>query len=177
MKEWGQPLHAFDLSTLNGPRIIVRKMDPAEKIELIDGTVISGESTPLVIADAERPAALAGIMGGKETQINGETVDVLLEAANFDRVQIKRSLKELGIAYPDATSWYAMFAPKSTPKEILTKINGDMQSVLALSDVKALMDKLGIDPIGGPQERLGTFLQSEIKVWADVVKDPLFQGE
>ena len=52
-----------------------------------------------------------------------------------------------------------------------------MQSVLALSDVKALMDKLGFDPIGGPPERLGTFLQSEIKVWADVVKDPLFQGE
>src|SRR5262249_26962437 len=87
------------------------------------------------------------------------------------------TFKEQGIVYPDATSWYAVFAPKGTPKEIITKVNGDMERVLALPDVKALMDKLGFAPIGGPPERLGTFLRSEINAWADVVKDPLFQGE
>jgi phenylalanyl-tRNA synthetase beta chain len=103
MREWGQPLHAFDLATINGPEIIVRKMLPSETLELIDGTIVSGEKTPLAIADAARPVALAGIMGGRETQINGETVDVLLEAANFNPVQIKKSLKELGIGSTDAS--------------------------------------------------------------------------
>jgi phenylalanyl-tRNA synthetase beta chain len=102
MREWGQPLHAFDLDTLKGAEIIVRKMQPSENLELLDGTTISGEKTPLVIADAERPVALAGIMGGRETQINHETVDVLLEAANFDPIQIKKSLKELGLDSTDA---------------------------------------------------------------------------
>jgi tripartite-type tricarboxylate transporter receptor subunit TctC len=87
------------------------------------------------------------------------------------------TFKELGITYPDATSWYAVFAPKGTPTAIVAKINGDMERVLALPDVKALMDKLGFAPIGGPPERLRTFLRSEIDAWADVVKDPLFQGE
>lgn len=87
------------------------------------------------------------------------------------------TFKELGIAYPDATSWYAVFAPKGTPKAIVARINGDLEKVLALPDVKALMDKLGFAPIGGPPERLRTYLRSEIDAWAVVVKDPLFQGE
>lgn len=129
MREWGQPLHAFDFHTLSGAQIIVRKMLPSESLELIDGTWLSGQSqlrpdglkdpdgshetaksiiiseetAPLVIADAERPVALAGIMGGRATQINNETVDVLLEAAYFDPVQIKKSLRELGLNSTDAS--------------------------------------------------------------------------
>lgn len=118
MREWAQPLHAFDLHTLNGPQIIVRKMRPSESIELIDGKVVSGEKMPLVIADAERPAALAGIMGGRETQINDETVDVLLEAANFDSIQIKKSLKELDIKSTDASD---RFQRGMDPNETLEK--------------------------------------------------------
>ncbi|HEV2765195.1 MAG TPA: phenylalanine--tRNA ligase subunit beta [Pyrinomonadaceae bacterium] len=103
MREWGQPLHAFDFHTLAGRQIVVRRMSPQESMELIDGTLVKGETRPLVIADAERPVALAGIMGGRGTQINDETVDVLLEAAHFDPVQIKKSLKELGVGSTDAS--------------------------------------------------------------------------
>jgi phenylalanyl-tRNA synthetase beta chain len=95
--EWGQPLHAFDLSTLRGPEIRVRNMQPDEQLELLDETVIKGDSQPLVIADAERPVALAGIMGGSDTQTTLETTDVLIEAACFDPVTIRSTAKKLGV--------------------------------------------------------------------------------
>jgi phenylalanyl-tRNA synthetase beta chain len=103
MREWGQPLHAFDFNTLLGAKIVVRKMAPSESLELLDGTLVSGEKEPLVIADAERPIALAGIMGGRNTQINPNTTDVLLESAYFDPVQLKKSMGELRLKITDAS--------------------------------------------------------------------------
>jgi tripartite-type tricarboxylate transporter receptor subunit TctC len=84
---------------------------------------------------------------------------------------------ESGVSYPDATSWYAMFAPKGTPKEIVDKINRDIARVLTQPEVKALADQLGFITIGGPPERLATFLKSEIDKWAVIAKDPLFEGK
>jgi len=97
--EWGQPLHAFDLSTLRGGEIHVRKMKDDESLTLLDDTIIKAdtESQPLIIADAERPVALAGIMGGRDTQTTAETTDVLLEAACFDAVNIRNTSKRLDV--------------------------------------------------------------------------------
>jgi phenylalanyl-tRNA synthetase beta chain len=95
--EWGQPLHAFDLSTLQGGEIRVRKMKKGETLELLDGTELKGDTQPLVIADGKRPVALAGIMGGAATQTRGETTDVLLEAACFDPVTIRHTSRQLGV--------------------------------------------------------------------------------
>ena len=92
--EWGQPLHAFDLEALQGPEIQVRRMRADESLELLDETVIEGESAPLVIADAERPVALAGIMGGSDTQTRDATQDVLLEAACFGAVNIRATARQ-----------------------------------------------------------------------------------
>ena len=87
------------------------------------------------------------------------------------------TFRESGVNYPDATSWYAMFAPKGTPKEIVAKINQDIEHVLALPDVKALNSKLGFITIGGPSEKLATYLNSEVERWAVIAKDPLFEGK
>lgn len=84
---------------------------------------------------------------------------------------------EVGLKYPDATSWYAMFAPKGTPPDIVAKINRDIAHVSALPDVIALETKLGFRNIGGPPDKLKTFLKSEIDKWAVVAKDPLFEGK
>jgi tripartite-type tricarboxylate transporter receptor subunit TctC len=84
---------------------------------------------------------------------------------------------ELGLNYPDATSWYAMFAPKDTPPDIVAKINSGIAHVLALPDVIALETKLGFRTIGGPPDKLKAFLKSEIDKWAVVAKDPLFEGK
>ncbi|MBI3781198.1 MAG: phenylalanine--tRNA ligase subunit beta [candidate division NC10 bacterium] len=95
MLEYGQPLHAFDYDALLGRRIVVRQFTSGESLRTLDGIVRPLEPGMLVIADAERPAALAGIMGGSETEVTGRTTNVLLESANFDPVSIRRSCRAL----------------------------------------------------------------------------------
>ncbi len=91
MLEWGQPLHAFDHEILHEGRIVVRRARPNELIELLDGSELKLESDDLVIADADRAVALAGIMGGADSEISGSTTTVLLETANFQESSIRRS--------------------------------------------------------------------------------------
>jgi len=97
LREWGQPLHAFDYAQLAGGEIVVRKMRPDETLGLLDGERISGKQQPLIIADGERPVALAGIKGGLETGTTEETVDVLLEAAYFEPISIRRNVRRLTV--------------------------------------------------------------------------------
>ena len=87
------------------------------------------------------------------------------------------TFKEAGVEYPDATSWYALFAPKGTPKDVVAKINRDLEYVLSQPDVKDRQEKLGFITIGGPPEKLADYLKSEISKWSTIVKDPLFLGQ
>ena len=87
----GSPLHAFDSTTLHEGRIVVRRANPGEKLRTLDGVDRTLSTDDLLIADADRPIALAGIMGGEETEIGEATTTVLLEAANFDPFTIFRS--------------------------------------------------------------------------------------
>jgi len=80
----GNPLHAFDFAKLEGGRIVVRRARPGEELRTLDGVDRKLEPSDLMIADAERSVALAGIMGGEESEIGQSTTDVLLEAANFE---------------------------------------------------------------------------------------------
>src|SRR5207247_5743570 len=82
MRALGNPLHAFDLATLKDGRIVVRRARKGERLRTLDGVLRDLEPTDLMIADAERSVALAGIMGGEETEITDATSDALLEAAN-----------------------------------------------------------------------------------------------
>jgi phenylalanyl-tRNA synthetase beta chain len=104
--EWGQPLHAFDFRKITGSRIIVRRMAPNETLELLSGAIVgaSGQpgrpkfsEAPFVIADRERPVALAGVMGGRSTQTADETTEVLVEAAHFDPVMIRRTVQQVDL--------------------------------------------------------------------------------
>jgi phenylalanyl-tRNA synthetase beta chain len=87
----GSPLHAFDSTTLHEGRIVVRRAKPGEKLRTLDGVDRVLSTDDLLIADADRAIALAGIMGGEETEIGDATSTVLLEAANFDPFTIFRS--------------------------------------------------------------------------------------
>lgn len=98
MLELGQPLHAFDLAMLKGQRIIVRAAQDGEKMTTLDGEERELTSQMLVIADAERAVALAGIKGGEDSGIREKTVDVLLEAAYFTPAQVRATSKALGLA-------------------------------------------------------------------------------
>jgi|UniRef100_A0A7C1JXD2 phenylalanyl-tRNA synthetase beta chain len=93
MVEWGQPQHAFDRARLREGRIVVRRARPGEEIETLDH--IRRVLTPdtLVIADAERPVGIAGVMGGLDSEITEETTSVLLETANFHMLSIRRTAR------------------------------------------------------------------------------------
>ncbi|MFQ6673072.1 MAG: phenylalanine--tRNA ligase beta subunit-related protein, partial [Candidatus Tectimicrobiota bacterium] len=93
--EWGQPLHAFDYDTLAEGRLIVRWARAGETIVTIDEEDRALEPTMLVIADAARPVAVAGVMGGHATEVSETTRTVLLESAYFDPVTIRRCAKRL----------------------------------------------------------------------------------
>ncbi|MBZ0256558.1 phenylalanine--tRNA ligase subunit beta, partial [bacterium] len=96
--ELGQPLHSFDLKKLKGEKIIVRRAKPDEPITTLDGEErkLSGEM--LVIADAENPSAVAGVMGGFDSEVKDDTTDILIESAYFHPPSIRRTSKTLGLS-------------------------------------------------------------------------------
>jgi phenylalanyl-tRNA synthetase beta chain len=96
--ETGQPLHAFDLHKLAGKQIIVRKAKAGEKIKAIDDKEYTLSPEMLVVADTSVPVALAGVMGGKPTEISFNTTDLLLESAVFDPASIRRTSRQLKLA-------------------------------------------------------------------------------
>ncbi|HLY73403.1 MAG TPA: phenylalanine--tRNA ligase subunit beta [Planctomycetota bacterium] len=96
--ESGQPLHAFDARLLRGKKIVVRRANADEKLTAIDGKEYRLTKETLVIADAERAVAIAGVMGGKDTEITAGTVDVVLESAQFDPVSVRRTGRRLALS-------------------------------------------------------------------------------
>lgn len=97
MLEYGQPLHAFDYRKIKGAKIIVRKARLGEELVLLDGSKKNLDSDVLVIADSQNPMAAAGIMGGEDTQVGFQTVDVLVESAYFDPCVVRRGTRRLGV--------------------------------------------------------------------------------
>jgi phenylalanyl-tRNA synthetase beta chain len=98
LHELGQPTHAFDLAKLGGSSLIVRRAKKGEKITTLDGTERTLEPEMIVIADAERPQAVAGVMGGRDSEVTDSTTDVLLEVANFNPTKIRDARKALGLS-------------------------------------------------------------------------------
>jgi phenylalanyl-tRNA synthetase beta chain len=101
----GNPLHAFDYDALHGGRIVVRRAKQGEEIRTLDGNVRKLDPADLLIADAERAIALAGIMGGEETEVTETTASILLEAANFEPVGILRTSERLGLRTEGSNRW------------------------------------------------------------------------
>ncbi len=95
--EYGQPIHAFDLDCLKEGKIIVRNAKPAEVITTLDDVERTLTEDMLVIADAERPVAIAGIMGGATSEVSANTKRLLIEVANFDKTNIRETSKKLGL--------------------------------------------------------------------------------
>ena len=95
--EYAQPLHAFDLARLNGPAIHVRRAREGEKLLALDGVVRDLTPEMLVIADALRPVAIGGVIGGEETAVTSATTDILLESANFNGPSVRQTSRALGL--------------------------------------------------------------------------------
>ena len=97
MMECGQPLHAYDLGRLKGSKIVVRRGVQGEKLKAINGKDYALDAGMLVIADDERPVGLAGVMGGLDTEIGESTRDVMIEAALFDAVAVRRAARAFSL--------------------------------------------------------------------------------
>jgi len=117
----GQPMHAFDYERLAGPEIVVRRARRDETLVTLDGQELRLDPDDLVIADSTRPVALAGVMGGRDTEVSEGTRRVLLESAYFDPPAVLRSGKRHGLrteasarfergADPNAAAWAAAYA-------------------------------------------------------------------
>ncbi|MCW5937573.1 MAG: phenylalanine--tRNA ligase subunit beta [Fimbriimonadaceae bacterium] len=95
MIETGQPLHAYDMAKLTESTIVVREARPGETVKTLDETERTLPGGALVIADESRPIGVAGVMGGFETEVDGQTTRCLLEAAHFDHQRVRQSRKSL----------------------------------------------------------------------------------
>jgi phenylalanyl-tRNA synthetase beta chain len=105
MHALGNPLHAFDRRKLAGGEIVVRRARRGETIRTLDGAERKLDERDLVIADAEKPVAIAGIMGSEDSEVDESTTDVLLEAANFEPVSILRSSERLALRTDGSNRW------------------------------------------------------------------------
>jgi len=95
LMELGQPMHAFDLDKIKGKKIVVRKARKGEKIVTIDEIERELDPEMLIICDSEKPIAIAGVMGGRETEVTTSTKNILLESAYFDPMSIRRTARKL----------------------------------------------------------------------------------
>ena len=97
MLELGQPMHAFDLSYIKDSKIIVRRADDGEIMKTLDGQERKLDSSMLVIADSEKPIAIAGVMGGENSEVIFGTETIFLESANFNGISVRMTAKKIGI--------------------------------------------------------------------------------
>ena len=129
LMEYGQPLHAFDYHKLGENRIVVRRAAAGEKITTLDEEERKLTPDMLVIADAEKPVALAGIMGGYESEITDATCDVLLESANFNPSSVRATAKVLGMN----TEASYRFERGTDPETVIPAIDRATQLIVELA--------------------------------------------
>ena len=97
MEEYGQPMHAYDLDTIAGREIVVRRAEDGEKFVTLDGQEREMDSSVLMICDGEKSIGVAGIMGGENSMITDNVKTMLFEAACFNGTNIRKSAKKIGL--------------------------------------------------------------------------------
>ncbi len=142
LHEVGHPLHAFDYDLLKENRIVVRRGNKGEKFVTLDNTTCDIKDSMLVIADAERPIALAGIIGGKNTEVSEKTTNILLESAYFEPTQIRRTSKNFGLQ----TESSFRFERGTDPENVLKASNRAAGLILSVAGGKVAKGIIDIYP-------------------------------
>ncbi|MBF0485936.1 MAG: phenylalanine--tRNA ligase subunit beta [Candidatus Omnitrophica bacterium] len=139
--EFGQPLHAFDLDKLEGGKIIVRRAKKGEKIITLDDVERTLDESILVIADARKPVAIAGIMGGRDTGVTASTKRIVLESAHFDLGVIRRASRKLALTsdacyrFERGVAWKTIEIGSNRATDLILELAGG--SVAARKDLVA----------------------------------------
>ena len=137
LKELGQPMHAFDYAYLEGDQINVRRANEGERIVTLDEKEFTLNSSNLVICDGVKPVALAGIMGGLNSEIKDTTTEVMFESAKFARDNIRKSSRALGQS-SDSSAMYAKGVYEYT-------------TVMAMKRALHLVEELGCGKVSSTQ--------------------------
>jgi len=164
MLEFGQPLHGFDYNLIRQKHIIVRRAHPGEQITTLDGVTRKLTPDMLLITDPQGPTAIAGVMGGAISEVNDKTTTVLLEAANFQAANIRRTSVKLGLR-TDASS---RFEKGLDPELTVIAANRAMQLMAEVAD--GTVHPGIVDNYAKPvQPRTITFSTDEVE-WLSGVK-------
>ena len=115
MLEYGHPLHAFDYNKLNNQTIIIRKADEGNIFQTLDGQEHKLSASDLLICDGEKAIAIAGIMGGKNSEVDNSSHDILIESAYFDPSTIRRTSKSLGLSTESSKRFERGTDPNNVP--------------------------------------------------------------
>ncbi|MEN2998689.1 MAG: phenylalanine--tRNA ligase subunit beta, partial [Brevinematia bacterium] len=193
----GQPMHAFDYDKLSGRRIVVRASKEGERIVTLDGREIVLKEDTLVIADNEKPVAIAGVIGGEETRITENTTSVLFESAYFDYNTIRKTVKELGISTESSLRFSRDLGFYTTDLAINLAVgmigegkvssfvdvrgsgNGALKEEVIKTSFSAIRERIGCEV---PNERIKsilTFLGFELQTKGDevIVKVPPYRKD
>jgi phenylalanyl-tRNA synthetase beta chain len=157
LNEIGQPTHAFDLDTLEGGKIIVRRARAGETLVTLDGVERKLSPVDLVIADAVKPVALAGVMGGEATMITDATRNVLIESAWFDPASIRHTARRLGM-HTDASHRYERGADPGITQVACARV----AELIVASAGGAVSEEIDAVARTVPQPRI-TLAASEVK--------------
>ena len=139
------------------------------KLQHVPYTSVSQATTDVI---SGRIAVFLPTLGGHLGNVAAGRMRALAVSGTTRATQLPDvpTFNELGVKFVDETSWYALFAPKGTRKEIIVKVNAELERILALPDVREKGVTLGYRYIGGPPEKLAAFLNGEIVKWAEVAK-------
>ncbi|MDX1510001.1 MAG: phenylalanine--tRNA ligase subunit beta [Nitriliruptorales bacterium] len=160
MLELGQPLHAFDAATLTGPLIDVRTAEPGEHLTTLDDVDRTLEPTDLVVADGAGAAALAGVMGGAATEVTAATTEVLLEAATWDPLTIRRTSRRLGLVSEASTRFERHVDPGVAQLAVARAVEllAETSSVEDHGETVARVEPEPRDPVSYDPSRWAAFL-------------------
>ncbi|MFY9570501.1 MAG: phenylalanine--tRNA ligase subunit beta, partial [Blastocatellia bacterium] len=182
MFEMGQPTHAFDLKLLRGHRIIVRRPRAGEQITTLDGFTRELAPETLVIADADRAVAVAGVMGGAETEISEQSSEVLIESAYFNPTSIRHTAKALGM---DTEASYR-FARGADYQAQVRAADRVAQMIGEIAGGQVLKGAIDVYPVGITRDRVFlrgarverlTGLKVGIEQAAEILRTLAFQVE
>ena len=146
MQEYGQPMHAFDYSCVGGNEIVVRRAAQGESLLTLDGNQRNLTPNMLVIADAEKPIGIAGVMGGGNSEIVAETKTIVFESANFNGTSIRKTAIALGMRTDASTKFEKGLDPESTIPAVQRAC--ELVEMLGAGDV---IDGM-IDVVGSPRQ-------------------------
>ena len=194
MLEMGQPMHAFDINSIERKHITVRRAKNGEKITTLDEEERSLDENDLVIADETKPVAIAGVMGGMNSEIEKDTETVVFESASFYGGAVRKTAKKVGLR----TESSSRFEKGLSPENALRAINRAMELVEELNAGKVVEGKIDIYPtkqktnkinldydrinklLGtkiAKEEMINTLEKLEIKVENDVAIAPYFRAD